>query len=83
MLYNQKLAAEKEEMNGKNKKKKAPTIKGGGGKGYEMNNNVAMISDVMGADPDDYGDYGDEGAGFKREEEANYDFMWAIYGKSK
>ena len=75
MLYNQKLAAEKEEMNGKNKKKKAPTIKGGGGKGYEMNNNVAMISDVMGADPDDYGDYGDEGQGFKREEEANYDFM--------
>jgi hypothetical protein len=75
MLYNQKLAAEKEELNGKNKKKKAPTIKGGGGKGYELNNNTAMISDVMGADPDDYGDYGDEGHGFRREEEANYDFM--------
>ena len=73
-LYNTKLAQEKEELNGKNKKKKAPTIKGGGGKGYELNNNAAMISDVMGGDPDDYGDYGDE-AGFKREQEAAYDFM--------
>ena len=58
-------------------KKKAPTIKGGGGKGYEMNNNVAMISDVMGND-NDYGDYGDEGAGFTREQEAAYDFMWRL-----
>ena len=73
LIYNQKLAAEKEEQNGKNKKKKAPMVKGGGGKGYELNNNVAMISDVMG---DDYGDYGDEGEGFKREQEAAYDFMW-------
>jgi len=37
-----------------------------------LNNNAAMISDVMGNE--DYGDYGDEG-GFKREEEADYDFM--------
>ena len=63
-------------QNGKNKKKKAPTIKGGGGKGYDMNNNVAMISDVMGTpDGDDYGDYGEEAKGFTREEEAQYDFM--------
>jgi hypothetical protein len=76
LIYNQKLAAEKEERDGKNKKKKAPTIKGGGGKGYEMNNNVAMITDVMGAAPDDYGDYGDEeGKVFTREAENAYDFM--------
>ena len=52
--------------------------KGGGGKGYEFNNNPAMINDVMGAatggDNDEYGDYGDE-QGFKRENEADYDFM--------
>lgn len=75
LIYNQKLAAEKEEMNGKNKKKKAPTIKGGGGKGYEMNNNAAMVADVMGNDDDAFGDYGDEGAAFTREQEAAYDFM--------
>jgi len=34
-----------------------------------------MINDVMGADDDDYGDYGDEKEGFKRENEANFDFM--------
>jgi len=34
-----------------------------------------MISDVMGAPDDDYGDYGDEGEGFKRENEAAFDFM--------
>jgi hypothetical protein len=74
MMYNQKLAAEKEEINGKNKKKKAPTIKGGGGKGYEMNNNAAMVNDVMGnADEDDYGD--EATAAFTREQEAAYDFM--------
>ncbi len=34
-----------------------------------------MISDVMGND--DYGDYGEEeGAAFKREGEAEHDFMW-------
>ena len=32
-----------------------------------------MINDVMGAD--EYGDYGDEGQGFRRENEAEYDFM--------
>jgi predicted GTPase len=73
-LYNTKLAQEKEERDGKNKKKSKPSIKGGGAKGYELNNNAAMISDVMGAE-DDYGDYGDEGAGFQRENEAAYDFM--------
>ena len=40
-----------------------------------MNNNAAMINDVMGQD-DDYGDYGDEGGKFAREEENAYDFMW-------
>jgi hypothetical protein len=79
LIYNQKLAAEKEERDGKNKKKKAPTIKGGGGKGYDMsnmNNNTAMITDVMGAAPDDYGDYGDEeGKQFTKEAENAYDFM--------
>ena len=42
-----------------------------------MNNNAAMVNDVMGK-TDDYGDYGDEeGAAFTREQEAAYDFMWA------
>ena len=69
-IYNAQVKAEKEKAK---TKKKAPTIKGGGGKGYEFNNNQAMISDVMGDAADDYGDYGDEG--FRREEEAEYDFM--------
>ena len=42
-----------------------------------MNNNAAMVNDVMGNEPDDYGDYGEEGAAFTREQEAAYDFMWA------
>jgi hypothetical protein len=55
-------------------------LKGGGAKGqdnYERNNNNAMVSDIMGAPDDDaYGDYGDETAeGFKRENEAAFDFM--------
>jgi len=71
LLYNGKLKKEKSED--KNVKKKAATLKGGGGKGYDRNNNTAMISDVMGADDDDYGT---EAAGtFKREEEAEFDFM--------
>ena len=37
------------------------------------NNNMAMVADVMGAEDDD--DYADAGQGFKREEEADYDFM--------
>ena len=49
-------------------------MKGAASKGYDRNNNNAMVSDVMGGD--DYGDYGDEGGtGFKREAEADYDFM--------
>lgn len=53
-------------------KKEKVQLKGGTGKAYEMNNNKAMINDVMG----DYGDdddYGNEG--FNRENEAQYDFM--------
>ena len=72
-LYNKKLVEEKEDGNKKGKKKAA--LKGGGAKGYEMNNNAAMVNDVMGAgEGDDYGDYGEEG-GFTREQEAAYDFM--------
>jgi len=71
--YNSKLRAEKEEAQGK-KKKKAAQLKGGGGKGYEMNNNPAMINDVMGSGYDDEDDYGKE-AGFTRENEGDYDFM--------
>lgn len=74
VIYNNKLKKEKEEINGKNMKKKAAALKGGGGKGYDRNNNSAMINDVMGAEDDEYGDYGDEG-GFKREEEGEIDFM--------
>jgi len=48
-------------------------LKGGGGKGYARNNNTAMIQDQMGGD--DYGEYGDEDAGFKREGENAFDFM--------
>lgn len=71
-LYNQKIKAERD--TDKNIKKKAPAIKGGGGKGYDRNNNAAMINDVMGAEEDE--DYGNEtGAGFKRVEENDYDFM--------
>jgi len=47
-------------------------LKGGGGKGYEKNNNAAMINDVMG--DTNYDDYGDE-AGFTKAEENEYDFM--------
>ena len=70
-MYNSKLKAEK--AGDKNVKKKAPLIKGGGAKGYDRNNNTAMINDVMGAEDDE--DYGNEGAGFKRAEENEYDFM--------
>ena len=74
-LYNDKLKKEKEEEKGKSKKAKA-SLKGGGAKGYDRNNNPAMLQDVMGAD-DEYGDeYGDQEGGFKREGEADYDFMW-------
>mmetsp|Transcript_9437 Transcript_9437/g.14477 ORF Transcript_9437/g.14477 Transcript_9437/m.14477 type:complete len:264 (-) Transcript_9437:64-855(-) len=66
-LYNEKLRKEKDEQKGKQKKKKEkPSIKGGGAKGYERNNNTAMLQDVMGEENandgygDEYGDYGDE-----------------------
>lgn len=48
-------------------------LKGGGGKGYARNNNTAMVQDQMGGD--DYGDYGEEDGGFKREGEQETDFM--------
>lgn len=77
-VFNQKQKAEKEERDGKNKKKKKAEIKGGGGKGYEFNNNPGMVADVMGGpvagNDDEYGDYGDE-QGFRREGEADFDFM--------
>lgn len=49
----------------------------GVGKAYDRNNNPGMIADVIGdvyGEEDEYGD--EEGAGFKRENEGNYDFMW-------
>lgn len=70
-MHNQKLKDEK--AGDKNVKKKAPTLKGSTSKGYEMNNNKAMINDVMGAEPDEYGEYGEEA--FTKEQEAEYDFM--------
>lgn len=70
-LYNQKIKEERKLD--KNVKKQKAALKGGAGKAYERNNNQAMIQDVMGND-DEYGDYGDE-SGFKREQEADYDFM--------
>jgi hypothetical protein len=48
-------------------------LKGGGAKGYDRNNNTAMLQDQMGGD--DYGDYGEEAEGFKREGEVENDFM--------
>lgn len=76
IILNEKTKKEKEERDGKNKKKKAPTLAGGGAKGYEFNNNPGMVADVMGGngnEDDDYGDYGEEG--FTKEGEADYDFM--------
>jgi len=49
-------------------------LKGGGGKGYDRNNNSQMVADNIGGG--DYGDYGDEAEGaFKREGEVEHDFM--------
>ena len=51
-------------------------LKGGGGKGYDRNNNPSMVAANMGGD--DYGDeeYGHEAdGGFVREGEAEHDFM--------
>jgi len=59
----------------KNIKKDKKGLKGGGGKGYDAKGtNQAMINDVMG---DEYDEEDDEKPGFKRAEEAEYDFMWA------
>ena len=69
-MYNTKL--KKEKADDKNVKKKAAQLKGGGGKGYDRNNNNAMINDVMGAEENE--DYGNE-TEFKKEQEAEYDFM--------
>lgn len=64
----------KEERNlDKNVKKQKAALKGAGSKAYDRNNNAAMINDVIGND-EEFGDYGNE-AGFKREQEADYDFM--------
>lgn len=77
-LFNEKLRKEKEE-DGKKGKKKA-TLKGAA-KGYDRNNNNAMIADVMGAAEKidtggaDYGDYGDEDVPFTKENEKEVDFM--------
>ena len=74
IIQKQKFKLEKEEKDGKSKKSKPVALKGVG-KAFERNNNPGMIADVIG---DIYGeeeDYGDEAAGFKRENEANFDFM--------
>lgn len=73
MHFNEKV---KEERNlDKNvKKKNTAVLRGGGAKGYDNNNNAAMIADVMGGTTGDQDEYGNE-AGFKREEEAEFDFM--------
>ena len=70
-IYNAKLADEKKAA--KTKKKPAAGSKT---MAYDTtrNNNMAMVADVMGAEDDD-DDYADSGMGFKREEEADYDFM--------
>lgn len=76
-LSNMHKAQVKKEKDDRDKKKGKPkaTLKGGAAKGYERNNNTAMVNDVMGGE--EYGEYGDEtgAATFKREEEADYDFM--------
>jgi hypothetical protein len=71
LLYNAKLKKERSED--KNIKKKAAVLKGVG-KGYDRNNNAAMINDVMGAAEEDDEVFG-EPAAFKKAEEADYDFM--------
>lgn len=80
MMQKEKAKKEKEERDGKagKKKKNTAALKGGGGKGYEVNCNPAMVNDVMGVNQDDeYGDYGAETGGetFKRAEENDYDFI--------
>lgn len=69
-MFNQKQKDEKEKAKTKTSK---PTLKGAN-KASDRNNNAAMINDVMGnVDEEDYGE--ETGEGFKRENEADYDFM--------
>lgn len=69
-MFNQK---QKDEKSAAKTKSSKPQLKGAN-KASDRNNNAAMINDVMGdVGEDDYGDYGEEG--FKREGEAEYDFM--------
>lgn len=86
-IFNAKQAAEKAKET-KGKKAKKPQVNMGVAglnkeknmNNYEHNNNPAMIAENMGFDEnDEYGDeYGNEGTGFKKEGEADYDFMWAV-----
>lgn len=73
LLYNAKLKKEKSED--KNVKKKAPAIKGGASKGYDRNNNNAMIADVMGEAEEEDDPFAPVVGGFKRAEENEFDFM--------
>ena len=75
-IYNLKLQEEKKSTKTKsNKGKEMGNMKGAAAKGADRNNNNAMINDVIGNHDDAYGDYGDEGEGFRRENEKDYDFM--------
>ena len=73
-LAKEKLKQEKQSKGATGKKggEKA-VLKGGGGKGYDRNNNPTMVAANLGGD--DYGDYGDEEPAFTREGEAEHDFM--------
>lgn len=73
-LSKEKLKQEKQNKGNTGKKggEKA-VLKGGGGKGYDRNNNPTMVAANLGGD--DYGDYGDEEPAFTREGEAEHDFM--------
>jgi hypothetical protein len=70
-LYNEKVKEEKTKNNPTSKKQQKKGLVGG--KGYDRNNNAAMISDMMGNESDE--DAPAAGAAFKREEEAEVDFM--------
>lgn len=80
-LYNQKIAAEKKEAQGKAKKPSKPKINAGIAKGADNQMAINMLT-TGGADDygdeeyGDYGDYGDEaGKVVTRVEEENYDFI--------
>lgn len=67
-IYNEKVKEEREKE--KPKASKKANIKGG--KAYDKNNNQAMIDDIMGDDDEEGYGVGKE---FKREQEADVDFM--------